>query len=532
MRTLFFILLSCFEALVGTTQAISKVWVADNGNGTYKNPVINADYSDPDAIRVGDDYYMTASSFNHVPGLPILHSKDLVNWTLVGHALKKQVPVEHFNKVQHGGGVWAPSIRYHNNEFYIYYPDPDFGIYLIKAKNILGPWTDPVMVQEGKGLIDPCPLWDNEKVYLVHAYAGSRAGIKSIIVVKELNKEGTKVIGDGVMVYDGHEKDATIEGPKFYKRNGYYYIFAPAGGVSTGWQTILRSKNIYGPYERKVVLDQGSTPINGPHQGAWVDTKTGEHWFLHFQDKDVYGRVVHLQPMKWVNDWPVIGEDKDGDGKGEPVLVYKKPNVGKTYPIQTVADSDEFDSPKLGLQWQWQANPQEGWAFPTSSGSLRMSSVYQVDSFSLWDSPNILAQKLPAENFVATTKFRFHPKSEGDKFGLVVFGYQYAYISIIKRSTGNYIGFAHHPSYTKGPAEKRTEEIAFKGTDIYLRVAVADSGKARFYYSEDGQNFLSTGVEFKAGPGKWVGAKIGFFYLSKYTTNDGGYVDIDWFRVE
>ncbi|MFZ1260144.1 MAG: family 43 glycosylhydrolase, partial [Chitinophagaceae bacterium] len=184
-------------SFIATAQTVSKVWVSDNGNGTYKNPVINADYSDPDAIRVGDDYYMISSSFNHVPGLPILHSKDLVNWTLIGHALQKQPPFEHFSKVQHGGGVWAPSIRYHNNEFYIYYPDPDFGIYLIKAKNILGPWSEPVRVEAGKGLIDPCPLWDTDgKVYLVHAYAGSRAGIKSIIVVKELDKDGTKVIGD------------------------------------------------------------------------------------------------------------------------------------------------------------------------------------------------------------------------------------------------------------------------------------------------------------------------------------------------
>ncbi len=282
---------------------ISKVWVADKGNGTYKNPVLNADYSDPDAVRVGDDFYMVSSSFEDVPGLPILHSKDLVNWTLLTHALKRQPPFEHFSKTQHGNGVWAPAIRYHNNEFYIYYPDPDFGIYVVKAKNAAGPWSNPVLVEGGKGLIDPCPLWDdNGQTYLVHAYAGSRAGIKSIIVVKKMNAEGTKVLDEGKLVYDGHETDATIEGPKIYKRNNFYYIFAPAGGVPTGWQLVLRSKNIYGPYERKVAMDQGKSPVNGPHQGAWVNTQTGEDWFLHFQDKEAYGRVVHLQPMKWVND--------------------------------------------------------------------------------------------------------------------------------------------------------------------------------------------------------------------------------------
>lgn len=244
---------------------VSSIWQSDKGDGTYQNPILYADYSDPDAIRVGDDYYLIASSFNKVPGLPILHSKDLVNWKLIGYALNKLVPYNHFKTVQHGNGVWAPAIRYHNNEFYIYYPDPDFGIYLVKAKSINGPWSEPLLVQEGKGLIDPCPFWDdNGKAYLVHAFAGSRAGIKSILVIKEMNAAGNQIIGGGQIVYDGHKDDPTIEGPKMYKRNGYYYLFAPAGGVSTGWQTVLRSKTVFGPYERRVVMDQGQSAINGP----------------------------------------------------------------------------------------------------------------------------------------------------------------------------------------------------------------------------------------------------------------------------
>ena len=517
----------------GFSQPISKVWVPDNGNGTYKNPVINADYSDPDAIRVGDDYYMISSSFNHVPGLPILHSKDLVNWQLIGHALKR-LPSPHFDTVRHGGGVWAPSIRFHNGEFYIYYPDPDFGIYLTKAKNINGPWSEPLMVEAGKGLIDPCPLWDNDgKVYLVHAYAGSRAGIKSIIVVKELNKEGTKVIGDAVMVYDCHEKDPTIEGPKFYKRNGYYYIFAPAGGVSTGWQTVLRSKNVYGPYERKVVMDQGSTIINGPHQGAWVDTKTGEDWFLHFQDKEAYGRVVHLQPMKWINDWPVIGEDKDSDGKGEPVAVYKKPNVGKTYPITTVADSDEFNFSKLGLQWQWQANPKEGWAYPTSAGSLRMFSVYQPDSIKkLWNTPNILGQKFPAEQFTVTTRLSFTPRHKDERVGLVIFGTDYAYLSVVNGQDGLYVIYSENNKADKGNPDVHKTHYPLEQNIFYLRVIVNNDGSCQFSYSKDGVSYQIIEKIFAAKPGKWVGAKIGLFCLRKNMTNDAGFADIDWFRIE
>jgi beta-xylosidase len=531
MRFYWIILISFSQSLFA--QTVSKVWVADNGDDTYNNPVIHADYSDPDAIRVGDDYYMVSSSFTHIPGLPILHSKDLVNWKIIGYALKKQPPYDVYDKVQHGAGVWAPSIRYHNNEFYIYYPDPDYGIYLVKAKNIMGPWSEPLLIEAGKGLIDPCPLWnDDGKVYLVHAYAGSRAGIKSIIVVKEMNNDGTKIIGNGVMVYDGHELDPTIEGPKFYKRNSWYYIFAPAGGVSTGWQTVLRSKNVYGPYERKVVMDQGTTPINGPHQGAWVTTQTGEDWFLHFQDKEAYGRIVHLQPMKWINDWPVIGIDKDGDGKGEPVLSYKKPNVGKTYPVTSPADSDEFNSTQPGLQWQWQANPKDGWAFINPNGSLRMFSVYQPDSNdNLWDIPNILGQKFPAEEFKVTIKVSFRPKFENERFGLVILGTDYASLSVIKKNDRFYIVQTESINANKNKAEKVISSFPVSGTEIYLKVKVSKGGICDFSYETElgSVTLLKT---FTAKPGRWVGAKIGLFCTRTNVTNDAGYADIDWIRFD
>ena len=519
-----------------STNYRSKVWVADNGDGTYKNPIIHADYSDPDAIRVGDDYYLVSSSFNAAPGLPILHSKDLVNWAVIGHALQQQPPFDHFSKVQHGNGVWAPVIRYHNNEFYIYYPDPDFGIYLSKAKKITGPWTGPVLVAAGKGLIDPCPLWDdNGKNYLVHALAGSRAGFKSVILVKELNAAGDKVISDGVLVYDGHELDATIEGPKIYKRNKYYYIFAPAGGVATGWQTILRSKNIYGPYERKVVLEQGATKINGPHQGAWVQTQTGEDWFLHFQDKDAYGRIVHLQPIKWINDWPVTGIDKDGDGKGEPVIVYKKPNVGKNYPINTPRESDEFNDAKLGLQWQWHANPKINWAFCfPAKGVLRMNSIIAPGSAkNLWDAPNLLMQKFPAEEFMATTKFRFTPKTDGEKFGLVVMGMNYTHIAITKKADGVYISYTSCMEADKGKQEmeKQILKIAGNGADLYFRVNVVKGAICTFSYSSDGKSFKDAGEKFTATPGRWIGATMGFFSSRTQKINDAGFTEVDWFRV-
>jgi beta-xylosidase len=524
-----------------TTQAtkpfVSKVWVADNGNGTYKNPILNADYSDPDAIRVGDDFYLISSSFEDVPGLPVLHSKDLVNWTIIGHALKRQPPVEHFSIPRHGEGVWAPAIRFHKGEFYIYYPDPDYGIYVIKAKNAAGPWSEPVLVMGGAGLIDPCPLWDDDgTVYLVHGWAGSRAGIKSIITINKLNAEGTKAIDEGVIVYDGHETDPTIEGPKIYKRNNYYYLFAPAGGVPTGWQLVLRSKNIYGPYERKIALAQGKSPVNGPHQGAWVTTQTGEDWFLHFQDKEAYGRVVHLQPMRWINDWPVMGIDKDGDGTGEPVLTYRKPNVGKTYPIQTPPDSDEFDGTTLGRQWQWMANPKGTWAFMnTAKGALRLFSDKADSAKNLWGYPNVLLQKFPADEFMVTTKMTFTPNErlENEKAGLVIMGFSYASLAL-KSSKDKNVNLVYTLCKDAEKGKTETEKVITKmsSSTVYFRVKVTNGGKCRFSYSLDGNNFTDVGDEFTAEVGRWIGAKVGLFCTRQTQINDSGFADFDWFRVE
>ncbi|CAM3838865.1 glycoside hydrolase 43 family protein [Mucilaginibacter galii] len=515
---------------------VSKVWVADQGNGTYKNPILNADYSDPDAIRVGDDFYLISSSFEDIPGLPVLHSKDLVNWQIISHALLKQPPFEHFDVPRHGDGVWAPAIRYYNNEFYIYYPDPDYGIYLVRAKNPSGPWSKPVMVMEGKGIIDPCPLLDDDgSMYLVHGFAGSRAGIKSIIAVNKLNKEGTKVTDDGVIVYDGHETDATIEGPKFYKRNGYYYIFAPAGGVPTGWQLVLRSKGVYGPYERKVVMDQGKSTTNGPHQGAWVNTQTGEDWFLHFQDKEAYGRVVHLQPMVWKDNWPVIGVDKDGDGKGEPVSTYKKPNVGKSYPKVTPAESDEFNSSTLGLQWQWMANAKATWMFMNpAKGALRLYSHKWPDGAkNLWQVPNVLLQKVPADEFTVTTKLTFTPnlKLENEKAGLTIMGFSYANVAVKSKKDGVYLVYTLCKDAEKGKAEEEQVITKLSSLTVYLRVKVSNGGKCQFSYSTDGSSYTNAGNTFTAEVGRWKGAKVGLFCTRESQINDSGYADVDWFRV-
>lgn len=525
---LFFTIILLFNTL------FSQVWIPDLGNGTYKNPIIFADYSDPDVVRVGDDFYMTASSFNCTPALPILHSKDLVNWTLINHAIPKFMD-KRFDIPQHGNGVWAPAIRYHDRNFFIYWGDPDRGIFMVKTQNPYEKWDDPVLVKKAYGNIDPCPLWDDDgKVYMVHAFAHSRAGVKSLLQINELSEDGTRILDKGRIVFDGHDSYPTIEGPKLYKKNGFYYIFAPAGGVPTGWQTILRSKNIYGPYEDKIVLEQGSTQINGPHQGGWVELANGENWFIHFQDRDAYGRIVHLNPVNWVNGWPLMGEDYDGNGIGEPVSEYKKPDVGKTYSVEVPQTSDEFTDKDLGLQWQWQANHKENWcSLIENPGQLRLYSINNSSDFNnLFMTPNMLLQKFPAEKFTVTTKINPQLNISDEQVGLIIMGLDYACLRILNRDKSYQLEFAKCIDAENNNKEVVDNPITMDKGYIYLRVNVKSEAICQFSYSTDGKNYTEIGSEFKAREGKWIGAKVGLYALAPDGNNSNGHTDVDWFRFE
>ncbi len=437
---------------------------ADLGN-RYRNPILFADYSDPDVIRVGDTFYLTASSFNYTPGLPILVSKDLVNWKLVNYALEN-IGQERFSIPRHSQGVWAPSIRYHEGMFYSYYGMPDEGIYVVRTKDPFGKWDKPICVLEGKGLIDSCPFWDEDgRAYIIHGYAKSRIGFKSILGIFEMSPDGLKAISEDHFLFDGNDPEhpaITIEGPKVYKRGGYYYIWAPAGGVRQGYQVVLRSKSIQGPYEIRTVMDQGSTVINGPHQGGFVDTINGDEWFIHFQDRGLYGRICHLQPVTWQEDWPVIGKS-NGDC-GEPVYDLDKPNcellpgskINSYFPYLGECEifrpslswnldetgleaSDNFTEGKIGLQWQWMGDHEDSFAvaIPGEDGiRLYCQNPSGDEEPILWRSSNVLTQKLIYPTFRASVNMDASCLQPGERAGVCMTGGQYVAAFLEKYESG------------------------------------------------------------------------------------------------
>ncbi|MFZ6673162.1 glycoside hydrolase 43 family protein [Undibacterium sp. Xuan67W] len=512
---------------------------------SYTNPVIHADYSDPDVIRVGSRYYMTASSFNNAPGLPLLQSDDMVSWELVGHALPGLLPGDIFATPQHGKGVWAPCLRYHDNQFWIFYPDPDAGIYVMTAHHFSGPWTKPSLLLAGKGLIDPAPLWDDDgHAYLLHAWAKSRAGFNNVLTLRRMSWDASRITDDGgKLVIDGnalpHYK--TLEGPKFYRRNGYYYVFAPAGGVEDGWQSVFRATHVDGPYEDKIVMQQGTSSVNGPHQGAWVHNQDGTDWFYHFQDKRAYGRVVHLQPMIWKDDWPVIGQDLANTGIGEPVASYARPLAAQAKTTVPIPTTDEFSEPHLGLQWQWNANSRAEWfSLAARPGHLRLyTQFFDTDAGqpNLWNSPSLLLQKLPAENFVVDVKLDPHRLPNGGSSGVLMLGLNYAWLGVTRRHGRNEIVLVSCDKADQLGREKINESHAADDAPIYLRMAVTTGGMVQFSYSLDQQTFILIGTPFKATMGRWVGAQMGLFsvvQVSLVSTSNSPehFADIDYFRVQ
>lgn len=502
-------MLACTGAFAQTAR-----W-GDQGNGTYINPVLNGDYSDPDAIRVGDKYYMVASDF-HFIGMQVLESDDLVNWRYVTQIYDRFDYPGWDDNSMYARGSWAPSIRYHDGRFYVFFCTPSEGLFMSSAPAAEGPWEKLTLVHEGtgRGWEDPCPFWDEDG----NAYLGRSQVGAGPIIIHRMSPDGKKLLDEGKTVYEG----PVAEGTKIHKMNGYYYLSIPEGGVEKGNQVILRSASIYGPYDKKVVLETGSTDINGPHQGALVDTPEGDWYFLHFQHTPVLGRVMHLQPVHWSDGWPVIGVDIDRNGIGEPVYCWKMPSstgaLGAKAPFKP-ATSDDFSSSKLGVQWQFNHNPvNSAWSLTEKPGKL---SMHALRSESFLKAHNTLTQKFLGETGEISVMLDASSMAEGQKAGLALMGKGNRLLGI-KIVDGKKILFIEEADGSSAFEE------SYKGKTVKLRVTYDFTKECcQFSYSVDGRSYKEIGGTFLTLYTNWKGARPALF--SYNTIKDGGVAVFDDF---
>jgi beta-xylosidase len=482
----------------------------------YHNPILFADYSDPDVIRDGGNYYLVASTFHFVPGIPILQSSDLVHWTIMGHAVERLDMDPRYNMIggnRYGKGVWAPSIRKHDGLFYVYFPTPNEGIFVTTAAKITGPWSEPTAVIAQAGLEDPCPFWDDDgNAYLIHSMTGAGP-----LILHRMSPDGKRVLDDGKIIVQDPEHLPVLEGPKLYKRDGYYYIFAPIGGVGKGSQAVLRSRHIYGPYEHRIVLAQGSTNINGPHQGAYVETPDGEAWFVHFQSDGGHGRIVHLEPVRWKDGWPVIGADPDGASTGQPTPTGPIPDHDGGPSRQHPQTSDEFNEAMLSPQWEWNHNPDDAhWSLNARPGFLRLIPM-QADG--LLSARNTLTQCMQDNAFEFTIRMDLSRMTSGVHAGLAMFEETASGLEVAQTGDVRRLSFFHVADHEAG--------AVVKAKVIQLRVHV-DGDQARYSYSlDDGKSFTELGTITEIHFSWWKGSRPALF---AYTTqaSDPGVVDFDW----
>ncbi len=481
----------------------------------YRNPILKGDYSDPDIVRVGHEFYMISSSFTYIPGIPVLRSADLVHWTLIGYAAAR-LPFDRYRYPAHKRGTWAPSIRWHNGLLYVYVCLPDEGLLAFTAKDPSGEW-ECHWVHDVCGWIDPCPLFDEDgRAWLVHGFAASRCGINNLLYVHEMSPDGFHVLDKGTLIYNGADHgDTTVEGPKWYKRQGLYWILCPAGGVKPGYQLALRSDHLLGPYERRIVLRQGQTDINGPHQGGWIDDGQGGDWFIHFQDVGAYGRVPHLQPVSWESGWPVMGKN------GEPVLSgnTKLPACPSFIPT-----SDDFRQ-SIGLQWQWQANPDSAWYSLLRPG-LRL---YAAPADSLFHAGQFLSQLMQAYDFDLDIQMHTHLMA-GDRAGIGMMGYPYHYVSVAEGRLclvrGDILELGR--SIPEQVTETALKTIPLAASSIRLRLSVRQ-GNMTFLYANAEENWQQIGQSCPLSPGGWTGARPGICCWNS-RGRWGGWTDVKYVR--
>ena len=478
----------------------------------FTNPVIFGDFPDPDVIRVGDTYYMISTTMHIFPGATILQSKDLVNWEYCCNPLESIEKSDAYNlengKQRFSHGQWATALQYSDGIYYILFTTLDEGGYLLTSNNIKGPWNKHKLAT---GYYDCGVLFDGDDIYVAH-------GIDNIRIAK-VDKHFNKIEEREVAK---QSVKPGLEGSRLYKIGDYYYIYATYGGVPA-YQTIFRSKNIFGPYEEKFLLDDRNI-----HQGALISTEGGEWWTMLFADRGAYGRMPYLLPVKWEDGWPAIQVNSD---KSE---LYRKPSL-KEYRNNGLATNDNFRHYDMGLQWGWNHNSDNSrWSLIERPGYLRLYTASVTDN--LYSARNTLTQRILGYHHsdgltYGTIAMDISKMRDGDIAGLAVMQDPSAFIAIKQVGRKRYIMRSTLSLRNNDKRESMGERI--KATTLYLRIVTDyNSSKARFYYSTDNTTYKELGAEFtmRYDLSVFTGNKFAIF---NYATKElGGHVDIDWFSTE
>jgi beta-xylosidase len=497
---------------------------------SYTNPILYADFSDPDVIRAGDRFVMVASSFHFSPGIPVLESRDLVHWRIAGHVLPRlpfgplyDMPGPHtlddtkskpIGGTKYASGVWAPAIRHHAGRYYVYWATPDEGIFMASAVAPAGPWAPAVRVLAGPGYEDPCPFWDDDgSAWLIHSKVGAGP-----LVLHRMSADGTRVLDPGVTVAEDPKRLPVLEGPKLVKRAGWYYIFAPIGGVGTGPQAVGRSRDIRGPYEWRDVLLPGNG-LAGPHQGAYVETRAGDGWFVHFNQTGAFGRIAYLEPVTWRDGWPAIGDPLPSGEAGLPVREWAAPDTGASSSDWRLQDADEFAGKTLGVQWSWNHNPDDtAWSLTERPGWLRL---HALPARHLVTARNTLTQILQGPHSVMTARLDVSRIAEGQRAGLTLFGVRPSWIGVVREGGKARI--------TLSDAGQETLGETLAANLVELRAEVGKDQTVRYSWRVGGEwQAMGRPIGLSAFSW-WKGSRPALFSFNP--TGAGGVADFDWFHV-
>jgi beta-xylosidase len=487
----------------------------DQGDGTFRNPVLPSDYSDLDCIRVGENYYAISSTFQFSPGVIILQSKDLVNWTILGHAVPDVTqisPEMNWDRMnRYGVGVWAGAIRYAKNRFWIYFGTPDEGYFMTSAPSPAGPWEPLHPVLKSKGWDDCCPFWDDDgQGYFV----GTHYADNCKTYIWKLTPDGKRLVEESrTLINEGAHREAN----KLLKIKGWYYhMFSEVKGVRV--VMMQRSRSVMGPYtERRQLTDQ-NRECHEPNQGGLVDTVNGDWYFLtHHGNGDWEGRPASLLPVTWIDGWPICGTT---DTTGKPGLMFwggRKPLPGK---VAVPQSSDDFAKTTLSPQWEWNYQPRaDKWSLTERPGFLRLRAFRPLASDDLMKAGNTLTQRCfrTKENLVVL-KLDLTGLMDGQKAGLCHFAQTHSALGVVQEGNVRRIEYRENGHITVGP------EI--KGNQLWLKSTWGLDGLSRYAYSTDGKIFTDFGPPYQMSWGFYRGDRIGIYNFNN--KQDAGYVDVDY----